>query len=682
VNDKAISPLLARLLERLEGQESLELEFKAARGGLPRDLWPTVSAFANTSGGWIVLGVEEVDDVPTVSGVSNAAKLLQDFHNLLRNSQKISHPICGASDASIEPLGDEQLIILRVPAAPRKMRPVYVDGNPYVGTYVRRNSGDYCCNKPEVDRMMREASDVAADSTVLTHFGWEDLDQQALARYRRRFQTRDSASPWNSHDDRRFLQAIGGWRRDREAAKEGITVAGLLLLGTNEALRDWRTRHLIDYRLVPSDVDPDADTNSDARWEDRVPWEGHLFGAFETIYPRLTDGQRVPFRLEGGARVGEGPVHVVVREALVNLLVHTDYAETQVSLIKRSPEGYSFRNPGSSRVLETDLLNGDRSDPRNPVLVRMFRLIGLADEAGTGMPKIIKAWRGLGFHLPAIDVGTERYEFTLDLRHAHLLLEEDRAWLRSLGQEWDEAEQLALVHARHEGDVDNLRLRRLTGQHPADVTRVLGGLRHRGLLQMIGGGRGARYELGPATVNALGAVGVPGGHRVGAQLALKDAGQSPAAAGLSSRGTERSPGGSAPSPGDSEPSSKDLGASSKDFSPSPEDLSPDLGDLNPSLEDLWPDLEEIARVARERPYIDVASRDRVLIDLCARVPLSVRELARLMRRSEPYIREALRPLVASGRLTFLYSSQPSHPRQKYTAVQGEANVQQGTEQTS
>jgi ATP-dependent DNA helicase RecG len=91
----------------------------------------------------------------------------------------------------------------------------------------------------------------------------------------------------------------------------------------------------------------------------------------------------------------------------VNLLVHADYAETDASLIVRSPDGYFFRNPGSSRVSEFDLLAGDRSDPRNPELVRMFRYIGLAEEAGSGMPKIIRAWRELGFVLPDIDVGTD-----------------------------------------------------------------------------------------------------------------------------------------------------------------------------------------------------------------------------------------------------------------------------------
>jgi ATP-dependent DNA helicase RecG len=511
-----VSPLLATLFERLQGREDLELELKAAKGGLPRDLWPTVSAFANTHGGWIVLGVTEHQGIFSLDGVSDAAKLLQDFHNLLRNRQKISYAVCGADDTAIETLGDKQTLVLRIPAAPRKERPVYVGGNPYEGTYLRRSSGDYHCTKREVDRMMREASDMAADSTILPHLTWDDLDRDALARYRRRHQTRYPASPRNGYDDRRFLQAIGGYRRDVETGREGITVAGLLLLGTPEALRYWRTRHLIDYRLLP------GDDSLEARWDDRVVWEGNLFGAFETIYPKLTEGQPIPFKLRDGVRIDETPMHIALREALVNLLVHADYAETQVSLISRSPAGYIFRNPGDSRISVSDLLTGDRSDPRNPELVRMFRFIGLADEGGTGMPKILGAWRELGFQLPRIDIGGERYEFALRLRHVHLIAEDDRVWLRSLGEGWSEAEQLALVLARHDGDIDNVRLRSLTGLHSSDVTRILGALRDRDLLRMIGEGRNARYELGASAHKAASPI-IAGSDRSDAEELVSEA---------------------------------------------------------------------------------------------------------------------------------------------------------------
>jgi ATP-dependent DNA helicase RecG len=507
--------------------------------------------------------------------------------------------------------------VLRIPEAPRRVRPVYVNNNPYTGTFVRRNSGDFHCSKPEVDRMMREASDITADSAVLGRFTLADLDKDTLARYRRRFQTQDPASPWNGYDDKRFLQAIGGYGKNRDSGEEGITVAGLLLAGSSEAIREWRSRHLIDFRRVPGEIDLDT------RWDDRVAWEGNLFGAFEALYPKLTMGQPVPFKLKDGIRIDESAVHVALREALVNLLVHADYAETQASLIVQSPEGYLFRNPGSSRVTESDLLTGDRSDPRNPVLVRMFRLVGLADEAGTGMPKIISAWRSLGFRLPRIDVGTERYEFALRLRHVHLLSEEDRSWLQRLGNSWEEAEQLALVFARHEGGIDNPTLRGLTGLHSSDATKVLSSLRTRELLVMMGTGRSAWYQLGPIAAGRTESEGVH---------------------------------------------TQSLTSNSEGLRMNSEDPKIESEALGPILPQVWQELEELADRARKQGRLGTVDRDNLIVALCAIAPLSLKQLAGLVGLSQPHLREVLRGLVASKRISFLFRGQPNHPRQRYVGV--------------
>jgi predicted HTH transcriptional regulator len=494
VNDGAPIPGLEDLFNR---SEDLEIEFKSARGGLPKDLWPTVSAFANTRGGWLVLGVEEKDKLFVVRGVPSAEARIQEFWDLLRNDQKISHPVCSDQDVAIRAVNGEDVLVIRIRAVSRKDRPVYINGNPYHGTFVRRHSGDYRCTKPEVDRMIRDASIDATDSTVLPRFTMDDLDPDSFTGYRRRFQTQNPASPWNAYDSLRFLQAVEGYRRNRETGEEGLTVAGLLMFGRPEAIREWRSRHLIDFRRLA------VDSDSGDRWIDRVAWDGNLLGAFDAIYPRLVAEQPVPFRLEDGARKGEGPAQVALREAFINLLVHADYAETDVSLVTRSPAGYLFRNPGNSRIPEDDLMAGDRSDPRNPSLAFMFRQIGLAEEAGTGIPKILQAWRELGFRIPEIVGDTERYEFKLELRYAHLLSDDDREWIRSLGESWTEEEQIALVLARHEGTIDNLRLRRIMGIHSADATRVLSGLRNRQLLEPQSGGRWTWYRLTSKAVEGM-----------------------------------------------------------------------------------------------------------------------------------------------------------------------------------
>lgn len=609
-----ISPLLDQLLERLDS-EGLQIEFKDAKGGLPKSLWETVSGFSNTQGGWIILGVRERNDIAEVQGITNTHRMLQEFYDLLHNPTKINYPVCNENDATIVDLDGKKLIVIRVPAISRKVRPIFIGGNPHTGTFVRRHSGDYRCSRREVDLMIRDASDEPPDSMILHNFGMDEVDPAALASYRRRFQTLQPRSTRNGYDDRQFLLALGGYRRDRETGQEGLTIAGLLLMGTEDAIREWRTRHLIDYRSVT------GEPSFGNRWDSRIVWEGNLLGAYDTIQSYLIANQPTAFRLQGDIRVDEGPVQIALREALVNLLVHADYQETDASLIVRSSEGFSFRNPGRSRIPESDMISGNRSDPRNPTLVRMFRDIGLAEEAGTGMPQIIQAWRSLGLRMPSIEVGSERNEFSLHLRYAHLISEDDRVWLRSLSEDWSESEQLALVIARHDGDVDNPRLRKVASQHAADASRVLVSLRERGFLEKVRSGPRTCYELSSFSLSSI---------------------------------------------QDDEESIRDKRTDIQDSGFTIQDNTIGIQD-NASAEAKRRerDLLAIAAPARSESRMSLTTRNAIIVRLCSQTPLAADEVARLMQRSESYIREALRDLLATKQLVFLYPERPRHPQQKY-----------------
>lgn len=77
------------LLSRLQDIEWDDFEVKEAKSELPKSIWETVSAFCNTSGGWIVLGVAQQGKHFEVTGVGNIEKLEQDFFGVLR-SQKFN----------------------------------------------------------------------------------------------------------------------------------------------------------------------------------------------------------------------------------------------------------------------------------------------------------------------------------------------------------------------------------------------------------------------------------------------------------------------------------------------------------------------------------------------------------------------------------------------------------------
>ena len=139
-------------------KESNRLEAKAAQGGLPRSIWETISAFANTNGGMIVLGAKErKEGTLEVSGLSNADKMLDDFWNAAHSSDKLYPCVLADRVVRIEGVEGAQLIVIDVPRADRHLRPVYVNGNPMTGTYRRDHKGDYRCAASEIYAMYRDA---------------------------------------------------------------------------------------------------------------------------------------------------------------------------------------------------------------------------------------------------------------------------------------------------------------------------------------------------------------------------------------------------------------------------------------------------------------------------------------------------------------------------------------------
>jgi len=83
------------LFDNLSYYEGADVEYKSARGGLPSSLWETYSAFANTGGGTIWLGVIQRNDGHLdVQGIQNVDKLKSDIWNLVNNREKTSRTCC------------------------------------------------------------------------------------------------------------------------------------------------------------------------------------------------------------------------------------------------------------------------------------------------------------------------------------------------------------------------------------------------------------------------------------------------------------------------------------------------------------------------------------------------------------------------------------------------------------
>ena len=138
-------------------RESNRLEAKLAHGGLPESLWETYSAFANTDGGYILLGVRENPDHSLeVAGLPDPQAELEEFWSILRDPEQVGVNILSPEDVRTLTDDGRTIIVIHVPAASPRQKPVWV--GPYVlsGTYKRTGEGDYHCELEEVQAMLAE----------------------------------------------------------------------------------------------------------------------------------------------------------------------------------------------------------------------------------------------------------------------------------------------------------------------------------------------------------------------------------------------------------------------------------------------------------------------------------------------------------------------------------------------
>ena len=82
-----------------------------------------------------------------------------------------------------------------------------------------------------------------------------------------------------------------------------------------------------------------------------------------------------------------------VREALTNSLVHFQIDESGSIVVEKGEKYFKFANPGNMRVPIEDAWKGGQSDPRNPVLHKIFSYLGYGERAGSGLSKIKTVWK-------------------------------------------------------------------------------------------------------------------------------------------------------------------------------------------------------------------------------------------------------------------------------------------------
>ena len=198
---------LQQLIQQGEGDH---LEAKSSKGGFPDSLWESYSAFANTDGGIILLGVEEDDNrnLYVQKGLADAKKAKDTFWKLVNNRQKISHNVVLNQGVYILQMDGKDILVIEVPRAERTARPVYKGTDPRKGTYKRYGDGDHLCSIEEVGAMMRDASISPLDAAPVKELELSALCAESINGYRQMFRAANPNHLWNQLDNDLFLRRI------------------------------------------------------------------------------------------------------------------------------------------------------------------------------------------------------------------------------------------------------------------------------------------------------------------------------------------------------------------------------------------------------------------------------------------------------------------------------------------
>ena len=411
MNDKTIKETL------LKG-ERVTLECKQAKSEVPKDLWKTYSAFANTIGGLILLGVDEnlKEKDPSkrfqIIGIEDVQKTLTDFWNTI-NSDKVSENILTDKDVEVVGIDGKKIICIHVPMADFRMKPIYLNGNVYKGSYRRNHEGDYHCTERQVRTMIRDSFEDGNDGILIEHYNMDDIDLDTLHRYRILFRVWNNDHVWNEVDDKTFLRNLGGYIVNREEGKEGLSMAGLMMFGKGLPIRERFDNFRMDYLNFCNLI-------GEERYSDRLTydgrWENNLYQFFSIVLPKMTFDLPRPFRMEGMQRVDDTPQHKAVREAFTNSIIHADLMmDAGILRVEKHDDRLCFRNPGLLRLPIEQIYEGGNSKARNPRIQNMLRMVGFGENIGSGFPKIIAAWKETNWGEPVLKNKIELDEVELVL---------------------------------------------------------------------------------------------------------------------------------------------------------------------------------------------------------------------------------------------------------------------------
>ena len=332
----------------------------------------------------------------------------------------------------------------------------------------------------------------------------------------------------------------------------------------------------------------------------------------------------------------------VIREALVNALMHRSYQIYGPVQVVRFANRLEIRNPGHS-LKPVENLGEPGSKTRNPNIASVLHETNYAETKGSGIRVMQQLMEGANLSPPTFESDREHDQFTATFLMHHFLDKEDIAWLahfKDAGLSDDEAR--ILIHARENGWVNNGICRYYTKLDTLGASGILRRLRDLGLLQQHPHASMTYYT---PTLKLL----------------------SPEIAEQKSSGPKVTPHKTTLADYSKEITDQLSGQVPARSEGLPANLPalPTMADSLPAMLDGIPAnlIAEIRTLGLRRPPSDIQA---VVARLCSIRPFTADDLAKILQRNKKWVKRSyLAPLIRDGILEYTIPDSPKHPNQAY-----------------
>ncbi len=520
--DSELAEIVANL--RALGADIADVEVKNSSGGLPKSLRDTLSAFSNTGGGVVVLGLDEGQGFAAV-GLRNPAKLAADFGSMCSSEMEPAiRPLI-----QIHQFEGEQVVVAEVPELDPGQRPCfYIGAGMTKGSFVRVSDGDRRLSAYEVQVMLSSRGQPRDDEQAVPGSGIGDLAQASTDALIARLRT---SRPYAFQD----LDRLAVLRRAKvlvpaQDGKDAVSLAGLLALGSYP--QEQFPQLMLTFVHYPTVTG--AQSAAGERFLDNVALEGPIpvmaRDALAAI--RRNMSRRAVVVGAGRQDIWEYP-ETALREAVVNALVHRDLSGsargTQIQ-VEMYPDRLVIKNPGGlfGPVTVDNLGEEGISSARNATLIKLLEDVPLPGETrtvcenrGSGIRSMLDALLSAGMSPPRFEDRIS--SFVVTFPNHTLLSEETLRWITGLGEKGlTDSQFVALAILREEDVLDNRAYRAATGVDSRVATAELQDLVARELVAQTGTRRWAQYRLSPRPASRTSAIAPRADRRPALLAALAD----------------------------------------------------------------------------------------------------------------------------------------------------------------